>query len=86
MLGWLFGLGGGRRVGVAAVRMRRVTMRCLGRFRTRLQDALQRGGTQDAAVEWARIVQRLAEPKHAAMMGNVGAAARCRTVARRWRP
>ena len=32
-------------------------------------------------LRWARMVERLAVPKHAAMIGNVWAPVRCRTVA-----
>ena len=37
-------------------------------------------------LRWAMMVERLAVPKHAAMVGNVGAVARWRMVASRWRP
>jgi hypothetical protein len=37
-------------------------------------------------LRWAQMVERLAVPKHAAMMGNVGAVARWRMVVRRWLP
>jgi hypothetical protein len=73
-------------VGGAAVRMRRVDADVTAGCSAREQEALQRGGAQMPRLRWARIVERLAVPKSAAMMGNVGAAVRCRTVARRWRP